>query len=251
LPREVADCWGSSGYVVESVPLALFAAQAIARQPFETVMTEAVAAGGDADTVASIAGQVAGARVGRGALPAKLLARIEDIGELQRVAEAFAATVEGVRNRQGLPGLPRGRDAALPDEVEPRWESGASIEKLSARFALPNDPQMQDWAVMVADPDLIDRLLDSYADPAFDDDDRFTLMSLLVACLDEAKSQERDIDRQWARTADLLSAHATLHAYTLSYWSLGEDPDPDHCFHITPEMRGVWAKLRPACIGRR
>jgi ADP-ribosyl-[dinitrogen reductase] hydrolase len=94
-PRAVADSWGSSGYVVESVPLALYAATSIAHQPFETVMSEAVAAGGDADTVASIAGQIAGAHIGVGELPAKLLARIEDIGGVQRVAEAFAAMVEG------------------------------------------------------------------------------------------------------------------------------------------------------------
>jgi ADP-ribosyl-[dinitrogen reductase] hydrolase len=97
LPQDVADCWGSSGFVVESVPLALFAAQAIASQPFESVIAQAVAAGGDADTVASIAGQIAGARGGIDALPADLLARIREVDETRRVAEAFAATVERLR----------------------------------------------------------------------------------------------------------------------------------------------------------
>jgi ADP-ribosylglycohydrolase len=97
LPRDVADCWGSSGFVVESVPLALFAAQSIASQPFETVIGQAVAAGGDTDTVASIVGQIVGAWVGVGVLPADLLARIQDIDEIRHVAEGFAATVERTR----------------------------------------------------------------------------------------------------------------------------------------------------------
>jgi ADP-ribosylglycohydrolase len=97
LPRDVADCWGSSGFVVESVPLALFAAQSIASQPFETVIGQAVAAGGDADTVASIVGQIVGAGLGVDALPADLLARIRGIEEIRHTAEEFAVTVEKVR----------------------------------------------------------------------------------------------------------------------------------------------------------
>ena len=100
LPRDVADCWGSSGFVVESVPLALFAAQSIARQPFETVIGQAVAAGGDTDTVASIVGQIVGAGVGVDALPGDLLARIRDIEDIRRTAEEFAATVESLRSQK-------------------------------------------------------------------------------------------------------------------------------------------------------
>jgi len=96
----VADCWGSSGFVVESVPLALFAAQSIARQPFETVIGQAVAAGGDTDTVASIVGQIVGAGVGVDALPGDLLARIRDIEDIRRTAEEFAATVESLRSQK-------------------------------------------------------------------------------------------------------------------------------------------------------
>lgn len=104
-PRSVADCWGSSGFVAESVPLALFAAQSIASQPFETVIGQAVAAGGDTDTVASMAGQIAGARVGVAALPAHFLARIDGIDDVRRVAEAFAATIERRRAEVGLGGV--------------------------------------------------------------------------------------------------------------------------------------------------
>jgi ADP-ribosyl-[dinitrogen reductase] hydrolase len=92
-PHAIAECWGSSGFVVESVPLAIYAAQAVARLPFEEVIRQAVAAGGDADTVASMAGQIAGARVGSAGLPAGLLARMPEAAEVRRIAEDFAGAL--------------------------------------------------------------------------------------------------------------------------------------------------------------
>jgi ADP-ribosyl-[dinitrogen reductase] hydrolase len=89
-PRAVAGSWGSSGYVVESVSLALFAAQTIGHQTFEAVIRGTVEAGGDTDTVASIAGQIAGTWIGEAGLPGHLLTRIREIEELKRVTERFA-----------------------------------------------------------------------------------------------------------------------------------------------------------------
>ncbi len=60
----VAERFGSSGYVVETVPLALFTAARITGSSFESLLGELLAAGGDTDTIGSIAGQVAGARIG-------------------------------------------------------------------------------------------------------------------------------------------------------------------------------------------
>jgi len=50
--------FGSSGYVVESVPLALMGAQRITELGFEELLESIVRAGGDTDTIASMAGQV-------------------------------------------------------------------------------------------------------------------------------------------------------------------------------------------------
>src|SRR5581483_167421 len=57
---EAAKQFGSSGYVVESVPLAIFAAQRVRQLGFAGMLKQIVAIGGDTDTNASLACQIAG-----------------------------------------------------------------------------------------------------------------------------------------------------------------------------------------------
>lgn len=56
-----ALCTGTSGYVAESVPLALFAATKARELGLVRTLEEVIRAGGDTDTIASMAGQIAGA----------------------------------------------------------------------------------------------------------------------------------------------------------------------------------------------
>lgn len=80
---ELAQKYGCSGFVAESVPLALWAAQQVKKTGFETMIGDLVKCGGDTDTNASIAGQVAGCLLGAKALPSEtpldrsLLRRLE------------------------------------------------------------------------------------------------------------------------------------------------------------------------------
>jgi ADP-ribosylglycohydrolase len=89
-PAQIGDTWGSSGFVADSVPLAIFAAREIHRLPFEAILVNAVEAGGDTDTIASIAGQIAGAAVGASALPGQLLVRLRGADDIAAIAELFA-----------------------------------------------------------------------------------------------------------------------------------------------------------------
>jgi ADP-ribosyl-[dinitrogen reductase] hydrolase len=92
-PFQVADSWGSSGFVAESVPLGIFAAREIQRRPIAEVLRHAIEAGGDTDTIASIAGQIAGAHVGVSLLPQDLMCRLRDRDKIEEVAERFAQVV--------------------------------------------------------------------------------------------------------------------------------------------------------------
>jgi ADP-ribosylglycohydrolase len=69
----VAERFGASGYVVETVPLALLAATRMTSEPFSAVLNEIVATGGDSDTIGAIAGQVAGSHLGLAGLPPALV----------------------------------------------------------------------------------------------------------------------------------------------------------------------------------
>lgn len=74
-PAHVARLLGSTVAAHESVPAALVAACA---PTFEAALTFAVRCGGDTDTVAAMAGAVAGARHGAGAIPPRWLDALED-----------------------------------------------------------------------------------------------------------------------------------------------------------------------------
>lgn len=95
--RSVAEIgieFGSSGYVVESVPLALYAARFIDHLPFDEVIRNAIAAGGDTDTVASITGQIAGAWIGSKQIPRALIDSLPDAQRIERTADEFARTLQ-------------------------------------------------------------------------------------------------------------------------------------------------------------
>lgn len=57
---EFGQKYKSSGYVVDSVPLAVFAAQKINGSDYKTILTELIKLGGDTDTVCSMFGQIVG-----------------------------------------------------------------------------------------------------------------------------------------------------------------------------------------------
>ena len=89
----IATQFGSSAYVVESVPLALYAARFIDRSPIDIVLRNAIEAGGDTDTIASMTGQIAGAWTGISQIPRKLIELLPDVANLERIAKEFASTV--------------------------------------------------------------------------------------------------------------------------------------------------------------
>ncbi len=90
---EAAQQFGSSGYVVESVPLAIFAAQRVRVLGFAGMLEQIVAIGGDTDTNASLACQIAGTALGLAGLPASCVAELPQVDMVVRIGEAFADAV--------------------------------------------------------------------------------------------------------------------------------------------------------------
>lgn len=93
---QVGSTFGCSSYVAESVPLALYAARLIDRIPLVDVLRGAIEAGGDTDTIASIAGQIAGAWIGAREIPAELVHSLPATEGIPSIAEEFADTLMGV-----------------------------------------------------------------------------------------------------------------------------------------------------------
>lgn len=98
---EAAKRFGASGFVVESVPFALFAAQKAEALGFAGMLEQIIVAGGDTDSNASIAGQVVGARIGLRNLPIDLLDNLPQRDMVFQIAESFGRFV--VANRPCAP----------------------------------------------------------------------------------------------------------------------------------------------------
>jgi ADP-ribosylglycohydrolase len=97
---DIAKKYGNSGYVVHSVPLALYAAQQIGRMGFEEIFTEIIKAGGDTDTTCSMAGNLMGALIGHDNIPPALLNRLRTIKEaalLEATIARFCALATSIQ----------------------------------------------------------------------------------------------------------------------------------------------------------
>jgi ADP-ribosylglycohydrolase len=78
------------GWVVDSVPLALYRAQFISEKPLPVGLAQTIEVGGDTDTTASITWQIAGTASGVPPDYAGHFSRITGGDEIIRVAESFA-----------------------------------------------------------------------------------------------------------------------------------------------------------------
>ncbi|MBO0911787.1 MAG: ADP-ribosylglycohydrolase family protein [Acidobacteria bacterium] len=91
---ELAHRFNRTGHVVDSVPLALYCAQGMNRAGIDVMLARTISLGGDTDTIASIAGQIAGTVVGLEGVPQPLLKGVEGIHEVEAIAYAFADFVD-------------------------------------------------------------------------------------------------------------------------------------------------------------
>lgn len=90
---DIGSTFGVSGYVVDSVPLAIYSARLIEQYPLDEVLRNTIEAGGDTDTIASMTGQIAGAWLGSSGIPRELLSRLPNVREIERVVDEFARTL--------------------------------------------------------------------------------------------------------------------------------------------------------------
>jgi ADP-ribosylglycohydrolase len=101
LDPDYAGPWrGISAYVVPSVAWSLYSFLRSPDSYWDAVCT-AIEIGGDTDTLGAMAGALAGARLGAGALPAALIGRLNDRGEWQGPALAELALVSVDLLRKG------------------------------------------------------------------------------------------------------------------------------------------------------
>lgn len=83
---------GTDGYVVNSVPFAIFAASRVMDIGLQPMLKAVIDAGGDTDTNASIAGQIAGTLTGLNGIPLSLMHQISQVHGFTRLKEIVDRT---------------------------------------------------------------------------------------------------------------------------------------------------------------
>jgi hypothetical protein len=137
----------------------------------------------------------------------------------------------------------------VPDHLR-RYPTKAGRAALARRLALTIDPFAQDWEWQVAKPEQFSAWLDVYNNAALTDDERFSLMEMLVQCVDDMflpytppeKVEQRS---EWQAVATLLRARPRLHASTIAYWSVFGGEWPEGQFTVSTPMRRVWGDVQP------
>jgi poly(ADP-ribose) glycohydrolase ARH3 len=96
-PAELAAALGNRATGHESVPAAIYSAAA--HESVEAAITFAVRCGGDTDTIGAMAGAVAAARAGAGAIPSRWLDALEEgpkgRSHVERLADRLAGAARG------------------------------------------------------------------------------------------------------------------------------------------------------------
>jgi ADP-ribosyl-[dinitrogen reductase] hydrolase len=94
---------GNNGYVVNSIPLAIFAASLVLKIGLPEMYKSVIEAGGDTDTNASLAGQIAGTLIGINNFPKELTLRLEVVDRYDWVRGIIEKTKTNIVQRASLP----------------------------------------------------------------------------------------------------------------------------------------------------
>jgi hypothetical protein len=142
-------------------------------------------------------------------------------------------------------------DADFREKRPPQFETRAAIDRLNQLLELPYHYGMQDWAIELADAARIYSFCELYETGNLGEDEKFTLMQLIVASLDDQLSDgagdgATENTEAVERVVSLLRQDFVLHFYTVMYWSLLEETDSTNGFAATPVLRQVWQEcFRP------
>jgi hypothetical protein len=131
-----------------------------------------------------------------------------------------------------------------------RYPTRAGRKALAARLCLHIDPFDQDWEWGIADASCFQDWIAVYRDESLSDDERFSLMEILIQCVEDMLSGDKSAEQlpEWQAVAALLLANGQLHASTICYWSVCENDDPDELFRVSVPMRRIWAQVQPSLV---
>jgi hypothetical protein len=101
---------------------------------------------------------------------------------------------------------------------------------------------MQDWEWEVADASRFAEFLNLYRAAELSDDERFSLMEMLVQCVEDLEEHSLGMSA-WSQIEPLLLQKLELHHSTVVYWACSAEVDPEAQFLVSPYMRAVLGSM--------
>lgn len=126
-----------------------------------------------------------------------------------------------------------------------RHPTREAIDRLSDCLGLVLDPCMQDWEIECADPNRVGEFLDFYATRTAGDDERFTLMALILGSFEEYHGLNEPDPVLWVRIRSFLTTNFDLHRDQIEYYQCLNAESDDECFPITKLIRQINVPSRP------
>ncbi len=119
-----------------------------------------------------------------------------------------------------------------------------AVLSLAKRLDLRYSPDMQDWEYEVSDPSRLAEFVATYESGELDDDERFTLMSIII---DSAEQLVQESGQTFIKSAifqrilALVETNIDLHTATICYWASIE-AELEDAWCVTPHFRQIVAR---------
>jgi hypothetical protein len=121
-----------------------------------------------------------------------------------------------------------------------------AITKLNSLLKLPYMDWMQDWDVVLADPNRVKEFCDVYSIEPLEADEKQALMGLIISSYDDYLNEHGEEANLWTTIVSLIEKDYDLHEETIEYWS-DLDNDTSEMFAVTPRIR----ELRDSIMSQR
>jgi len=167
------------------------------------------------------------------------------------------------RRRRSASALPLGGVPLLFEapvqKHSPRYETDAAVSTLTASLDLPARRPGGDWALDAADRTRIIEFCEFYDLADLSADEKFALMSLTVASLDDYLLHTAAQDRDCSVTAaveSLLRRDFELHRHIVEEWArfdaaaAGAHDEGAWLLRVAPLMRRIWSDCAPTVASR-
>src|SRR5687767_7635252 len=113
-----------------------------------------------------------------------------------------------------------------------RHPTAAAIAKLNGLLKIEEGSYGQDWEIEASDPTRIDEYLRVYRESLEDNDERYTLMALILGGFEEYHTQGAPYPEIWNRIKVVLVDDISIHHDLIAYYQCIESPDEEGCFPI-------------------